>query len=351
MIDLLTESVLAKVASAVTQQKPFVLYVKPFSQTLNAIFQKDNAVHHADDFTATGFCFVSFDGTKRFLIPEQHAERISLEIDDIYISPVPRSVSVATENQKADFESLVGKGITAIQSGEMDKVVLSRVEKVALRSNFTDIFRRIIINYKMAFRYCWFHPETGLWMGATPEQLIKTDGLNFKTVALAGTQPFIDTEDVLWQEKEKAEQQFVTDFIADGLRKEVSEIHLSEPYTVRAGNLLHIKTDIGGTLTVNANLKNILEILHPTPAVCGYPKADAKKFILGNEGYNREFYSGFLGEIGNAAHDLYVNLRCMKIEEKTAHLYIGCGITKDSNPEKEFEETANKALTMKKILR
>jgi isochorismate synthase len=104
-------------------------------------------------------------------------------------------------------------------------------------------------------------------------------------------------------------------------------------------------------------LKKVIASLHPTPAVCGLPKHSAKNFIRENEGYNREYYSGFLGELNidlvtfkTLQTDLFVNLRCMKIIKDKAQLFIGCGITKDSNPEAEYLETVNKSMTMKKII-
>jgi isochorismate synthase len=77
---------------------------------------------------------------------------------------------------------------------------------------------------------------------------------------------------------------------------------------------------------------------------------------LENENYDRTFYSGFLGELNSGvttdsvSSDLFVNLRCMQISDQKAYLYMGCGITKDSIPEKEWEESSNKSATMKKIL-
>jgi isochorismate synthase len=104
-------------------------------------------------------------------------------------------------------------------------------------------------------------------------------------------------------------------------------------------------------------LEEIIKALHPTSAVCGLPKAAAKDFILQNEPYDRSYYSGFLGELNidlatfrTEQSDLFVNLRCMKINEKQVELFIGCGITKDSVPEAEFIETVNKSMTMRKVL-
>ena len=178
-----------------------------------------------------------------------------------------------------------------------------------------------------------------------------------KTVALAGTQLATKANTVIWQEKEQTEQQLVTDFIVESLEGLVKDITISSPYSVRAGNLWHIKTDISATLKSRKFLQKVITALHPTSAVCGLPKEAAKRFIIENEGYDREYYSGFLGELNidlltfkTLQTDLFVNLRCMKIVKDKAQLYIGCGITKDSDPEKEYLETVNKAMTMKKIL-
>jgi isochorismate synthase len=159
------------------------------------------------------------------------------------------------------------------------------------------------------------------------------------------------------------EQQFVTDFILNNLKNLTSEEIVSSPYTVQAGTLAHIKTDIEGVIKENSSLKQVVSVLHPTPAVCGLPKEAAKDFILENEGYDREYYTGFLGELNKEGFnkeelktDLYVNLRCMQIkigaelETTQVHLYMGCGITVDSIPEKEWRESVNKSVTMKKIL-
>ena len=116
----------------------------------------------------------------------------------------------------------------------------------------------------------------------------------------------------------------------------------------------------------------MLESLHPTPAVCGFPREKAREFILENEYSDREFYSGFLGEINlkqevkrssnrrnqeNQAYasilnqsQIFVNLRCMKLVEGEAEIFIGGGITADSNPTAEWEETVNKSYTIKSVL-
>ena len=192
-------------------------------------------------------------------------------------------------------------------------------------------------------------------------------------MSLAGTQQFKDSINVEWQEKEIQEHQFVTDFIVDELLKIDITSNVSKTITVKAGSLLHLHAAISGRLKDKYQISNLIKALHPTPAVCGLPKEKAKAFILENENYNREFYTGFLGELNfevdkrqkknnrrnieNHAYNfkeiqsnLFVNLRCMQVKNEEIFIYIGGGITKDSNPEKEYLETVAKAEVMKSII-
>lgn len=349
---------LQKASKQLQEKLPFVIYSKPNEAKIIGIFQKDDSLNYIEDFTEAGFVFASFDGEKFILIPENSSHVLVENFETINVENVSIFDSEINNEAKENFENLVQKGIDAINSGSLQKVVLSRTEAVSVENaDVIYLFQKLVSTYPTAFKYCFFHPKVGLWLGATPEQLLKVDSNEIKTVALAGTQIFKEGE-IIWENKEKEEQQFVTDFILDNLNEFVSSKTFTEPYTFRAGNIVHIKTDISATLKDKRDVKTVLKILHPTPAVCGLPKKEAKEFILKNEGYNREYYAGFLGELNKdfakneiEKTDLFVNLRCMKIEEKTANLFIGCGITKDSNREKEFFETVNKSLTMKKILR
>lgn len=98
-------------------------------------------------------------------------------------------------------------------------------------------------------------------------------------------------------------------------------------------------------------MEKLINALHPTPAVCGLPKAVAEAFILQNENYDRSYYSGYLGELNlNERTSLFVNLRCVELENNLASIYVGGGITADSIPENEWEETVSKAEVMKKVL-
>lgn len=353
-----------KVKIQFDKKLPFAVYCKPNSNRMIALLQHDDSFQQVNETNTKGFIFASFDGKKTCLIPKNSSNTIVEKVDEAtFFVQKKRKVEI-DENDKLHFEKLVEKGIEAIKNKEFEKVVLSRSETVSIRKfDLETTFFNLIQNYKSAFKYCFYHPELGLWMGATPEQFLKVDNDVIKTVALAGTQLFPEKTTIKWEQKESDEQKIVTDFIVNSLQRYVYGITISNPETQRAGNLAHLKSTIEAKMNSVFDLEKIIEALHPTPAVCGFPKDKSKKFIIENEGYYREFYTGFLGEWNhdfltweNHKFDLFVNLRCMKIdydpkiEISKAKLYIGCGITKDSIPEKEFLETVNKSMTMKKVL-
>lgn len=347
-----------KIKVHLEQQLPFVLYAKPNTDRLIAVLQGNDNLYFLEDFNEKGFVFAPFNGDSIPYIPQSES--------DIYVEKISESDFLLTadptfhadEIAQKSFEDLVTKGVEAIQNGQFEKVVLSRKETVAIPSfEIATVFKKLVVFYPTAFKYCFFHPKIGLWLGASPEQFLKINQETIQTVALAGTQAVTESKDIVWQEKEIKEQQLVTDFITQSLADKVSELTLSSPYSVQAGNLWHIKTNISAILKNQNNLKEIILALHPTSAVCGLPKAAAKDFILQNEPYERSYYSGFLGELNvdlatfhTAQSDLFVNLRCMKIAENKAELFMGCGVTKDSKPEAEFIETVNKSMTMRKVL-
>ena len=347
-----------KVKTHQEQQLPFVLFCKPDSDKIVGVFQKNDHLYFLENFEEKGFVFAPFDAEEVPFIPLEHSDVYvdSVNSSDYFFKKKSSTINSAISNDF--FEDLVAKAVKAIKENKFSKVVLSRKEEIAIPDFDIEItMNKMISLYSNAFKYCFFHPKIGTWLGASPEQFLKTNGNTLKTVALAGTHLATSSETIIWYDKEKIEQQLVTDFIVGSLEDLAKEITISSPYSVKAGNLWHIKTDVLAQLKSKKSIKKIILALHPTSAVCGLPKKEAKEFILQNEGYNREYYSGFLGELNidfvtfrTLQTDLFVNLRCMKIIKNKATLFVGCGITKDSNPVDEYMETVNKSMTMKKII-
>ncbi len=374
----MTSDFFKRIETQYNHKLPFVVYRKPNEHQVNALLQETNDLHFTSDFSEKGFVFSPFDAAEEtVLIPLEgaksiHANAIASETISNLLKKKRPHINENLE-EKEQHINLIKKGVEAISNKQFKKVVLSRQETVTISDpNPIAILKNLLNTYASAFVYCWYHPKVGLWLGATPETLIKIEGNQFSIMALAGTQDYIDTLDVVWQDKEKQEQQFVTDFIIDNLKPVVESFKVSDVETVKAGNLLHLKTMISARLKSESNLKEIISVLHPTPAVCGLPKQDTKQFILDNEHYDRTFYTGFLGELNmetklqsrsakrnieNRAYTikrkstrLYVNLRCMQLKNAEAIIYVGGGITKHSNPESEWEETVSKSLVIKNIL-
>lgn len=347
----------SKIKKHKEQDMPFVLYKKPKSDEIIALLQQNKTLHKVVDYKEKGFVFASFDKKQIVLIPENESEICTSKLEAKSVSLVDVvNLNFDTEAKK-QFETLVENGVNAIKNEEFKKVVLSRSEIVSLSDfDFIETFQNLANLYPTTLAYCFFHPEVGFWMGATPEQLLKANGNVFETTALAGTQKATLATEVVWHQKEKDEQQYVTDFIVKRLEDVASSVEVTEPYSANAGSIWHIKTDISGALKTDSSLEEVIDLLHPTPAVCGYPKKKSRTFILENENYNRTFYTGFLGELNSSftsdsiSSDLFVNLRSMQIRNSEAVLYMGCGITKESIPENEWEESVNKSMTMKRVL-
>ena len=340
-------NVLEKATSCFQNQLPFVVYAKPNETNLFGVFQYDATLNVFEN--QRGFVFASFYNGTNVVFPlsnsEVFQEEINLELEENSIQIDSKS----DEKNQISFENLVRNGVSEIEKGTFKKVVLSRKIEVSQTVDVIKSYQNLLKKYPTAFRYLWFHPKVGLWMGATPEQLAKIKNNTFETVALAGTQVF--SENVIWHEKEIVEQQLVTDYIKNRTESLVEYLKISDSYTQKAGNLVHLKSDISGKLKQEISELDVINALHPTSAVCGMPLEQARNFILENENYNRKYYAGFLGEFQMKEQtNLFVNLRCCEIENNSTKIYVGCGITKDSQAEKEFIETENKSKTIKNIL-
>ena len=259
------------------------------------------------------------------------------------------------------FMELIMRSVDKILQGELQKVVPSRMMEISLPDNFNVVSRFIdLCNvHPQAFISLFSLPGKGLWIGASPELLISLIGKKyFYTSAVAGTQSGTNVHnlsEVAWTQKEIEEQAFVSRYIINCFKKiRLREFEEHGPRTVNAGGLLHLRTDYKVDLeAVNfPQLGSVmLKLLHPTSAVCGMPREPASIFLHEHEKIDREFYSGFLGPVNVGSEtSLYVNLRCARIKGNKALLFAGAGVTRDSNPEKEWNETELKMNTIKEAL-
>jgi len=269
--------------------------------------------------------------------------------------------AAATE---AEYTQLVRTGVAAIQAKAVVKVVSSRAAHRPLPPGFDPLvaFQELSRQYERAFVSLVSVPGVGTWLGASPEVLaeVTADG-QFHTMALAATQPLVPghtPQDAIWRQKEIEEQALVARYIVSCFKQlRLREYQETGPRTVVAGQLLHLRTDFEvdfKNVPAPASLgTDMLRLLHPTSAVGGMPKVAALDFLQRHEGYDRAYYSGFLGPVNVAAPGvsrLFVNLRCLQVRPTEAILYAGTGLTADSNPTREWQETQYKMQTVAAVL-
>ncbi len=257
--------------------------------------------------------------------------------------------------EKEEYISTIEETINAIRETDLSKVIISRQIPIERPSgSLGSIFFQLHDQTPNAFTYLVTLPAAGTWMGATPEVLLKSDGRLFETVSLAGTQVRkYDSEEYYWSTKDIEEQAYVSRYMLDiFFNFDIHQYKTIGPETLESGKVAHLKTSFFFAAEKIENcLGNFIAELHPTPAVCGLPKNLADEFISQKEKYDRRYYTGYLGPWKlDGLLNLFVNLRCMEVTGNEFILYAGGGITSHSIPEKEWDETNQKAKTLLSVI-
>lgn len=245
---------------------------------------------------------------------------------------------------------------SSISTGAFQKAVLSRIQVIEgeYMHHTPTLFKAMCRRHPNAFVYL-FKSDHHFWLGASPEPLLRLREGQISTVSLAGTRPYAEKHMDInrWTAKEVLEQEYVTRYIHDVLHAfQVRDYRVSSPYVKKAGNLAHLRTDFSfGMEKISDRLWEFVDAMHPTPAVAGQPKEDAIRFIKQLEPHDRDYYTGFLGPVGDEHQiDLFVNLRCIKVTPRYLSFYVGGGITLDSDPEAEWDETRWKVESLLKVV-
>ena len=277
-------------------------------------------------------------------------ESLSIELELAPFAAYNANTAQA-ETSRKEHAQAIHAALNAIENGKLEKVVISCI-KHASRSNqsLDTIFQKLKDHYPDAFVYALHHPEYGTWMGATPELLVHKHATRFRTVSLAGTQLYSETQEIIWNDKLRREQSLVTDFILETIKQcDCSNITMNGPYTAHAGPLIHLKTDIHFSGIEQSS--KIIAQLQPTPAVCGLPRSAAFNFILNNTSLQRRLYAGRIGlRYRNEDEIHFVNLRCMQVFDDHFELHVGGGIVTGSNADDEWMETEMKADVLRNLI-
>lgn len=256
--------------------------------------------------------------------------------------PLPEPVKV-DEN---DYRALVSSAIKAIKNGEFYKVVPARCLMQYSETRLSELFIRLEQTFPAAFVYV-FKSSEGVMIGASPETLITRQGSVLHTEALGGT-----LTHGKYSGKEQKEHEQIVEFIVGLLKRKGYGYEQSDTKPRSAGPVEHLCTGFRFETKGREQDLEIIEQLHPTPAVCGLPFEAAYQFIEKNEGMDRRFYSGYIGQMsGNGDFKLFVNLRCAEVYQGAYLLYAGAGVNELSDPDDEYQETENKMKTIAQWLK
>lgn len=320
----------------------FVIYRKPFEEKTNIIEGKWIEETKLSNSAKKCFVFSTFSGEIFKIIGKHYFLNDSIEI-------INNNCNKQKSTEIDIYKNNVKQALSLIDDGIVNKIIISRVinQKHTIK-NYFKLFEAFYENYNHGLVYIFNHPEKGLWIGVSPELLIsKKESNTFLTESLAGSQKW--KSEIIWNKKEIEEQAFVSDHITDCINKHGKLLSESGPKTKKAGNLAHINTIF--SFSLKSDINDLINDLHPTPAIAGTPRSISIKKIKEIEQHKRELYCGFLGEISNNGIELYVNLRCAKGHKESINLYVGGGITSKSQIEKEFDETEIKSQTLLSVIK
>ena len=283
-----------------------------------------------------GLLFYPFDRSKQAFFFGK--EPVETEIKEYDLSP---NESLT----QTEYETSVYMACAEMQEGNLEKVVLARNEILTGSYDAKNVFQNAVKKYPDSYGY-YINIGPEEWVGASPELLIHFEDGIIYTVALAGTKSLADD----FTDKEREEQEMVADFIEEKLRTVgLADYTKAEVEEAKFGEIKHLKT----AYTVQADKIQALELLkhlQPTSAVCGLPRDKSFAFIQEFETMNRSFYSGITGVLRKESATFFVNLRCMRFYQDKVEFFAGAGITKDSDPASEWEETEKKIKTIKDLL-
>lgn len=314
-------------------------------------------------------CNVEFNESRFYAKP--FCKKLSVDTD-YYLSGIDEPGALIKENRKISYPDKLSlnSGIDTVSLSKKQyiesvsriindlrtnggKTVFSRVKFIPASFSGDSTLASMIVNIihsdSDAFGYCYYDRHYGLWVGLSPEKLLEADlaESTFSTMALAGTRPSASYE-ADWDSKNVNEQKFVVNYIASCLEGCGVGFNIGPAISLKAGNVTHICNRITGNLCGRLP-QEILNAINPTPAICGCPTNRALEMIYRYESSPRSLYGGALCYADDSKFVAYLNLRCMKITDKGFFIYAGGGITAESDPLNEWEETELKMQTMQRF--
>ncbi len=316
---------------------PQILYTKNNEQhflTINYYLQPDDAhlTHEKYDAIYWG---------------EQLIKLSQNEVQQEYRSPSFQLLATADFDQ---WQERVGQAVQLIKNGPIEKVVLARrVEGISQEPLKPEPILSKLIEKQTASYIFAIERGNQIFMGASPEQLIKKKESVLVSTCLAGSiargetpeQDRALSQSLLADQKNRLEHEYVVRMIKEALADQCAHLQVGdEPVILKTAQIQHLYTPVTGVLKPDVSLLSLVEKLHPTPALGGYPKEEAMQIIRHLEPFERGWYAAPIGWIDHQNNgEFAVGIRSGLIKGHKAVLYAGCGIVAESDPFAEYEET------------
>jgi isochorismate synthase len=269
--------------------------------------------------------------------------------------------SIESHPHVTEYASSVATAIDAIRSGGLKKVVLAR--SVIVNSSepvaILRVFRQLAQRYPQCYNFAWKSGDAVL-MGASPELLAEVRGSSVRSNPLAGSirrgegddEDRLLGESLLSSAKDREEHRLVVDDVVERLGTLTSDLNVSDgPVLKKMASVQHLSTEISGTLADGGGVMDVVDAVHPTPAVGGVARGEAIDFIRRTEQIDRGWYTGGVGWMNGAGDGaIAIGLRCGLVREGRTQLFAGAGIVADSRPDAELRETRLKLRPLLDVL-
>lgn len=303
---------------------------------------------------------IPFDTTKpsSLFIPKQHSF-VSLNVDHaVNLNGPKNSIFSHSVADSAPFQGAVNSLLHLMQEGPIKKVVLSRMLDVPLpkEANAHSILAQLLATSASGYHFLVPLSVDETLIGVSPELLLRKRGAFITSNPLAGTVSHARMMDeksarnhLMNSAKDRFEHQIVVDEIRETLHSYCSSLSVpSEPSLLRTAALWHLSTVIEGVLVdPEVNVLQLASAIHPTPAVCGYPRDLAREAIYKVEDFDRGLFTGMTGWMNSRGDGEWViTIRCGILRRDSVRVFAGAGIVPGSKPELEWEETSAKMTLM-----
>ena len=275
------------------------------------------------------------------------------------VSREPMTVTARQEiPEHPIFLDMVAQAAALTATPHVDKVVLSRLIDITADQNLDSgaLLERLVAQNPASFNFHVPLPDGGVLLGASPELLLRKEGDHYSSLPLAGSarrQPddVLDREAgnrLLASEKDRHEHELVTQSMKQTLAPRSLQLSLPQtPQLVNTPTLWHLATPIEGQAKAEENALSLACLLHPTPALSGFPHQVAKQVIAELEPFERDLFGGIVGWCDSEGNgEWVVTIRCARVKDNGVRLFAGAGIVPASSPESEWRETGVKLSTM-----